>query len=445
MAGGLRRRNGLFGGRVSETRVFVQSGNATTYIRLAPLTKVCLFMAAFALTGWVFVSLFVVTFNQVGSFRSTDPTVVLRDSYKARLESLAAERDQNASEARSAQGSFKKALEQISRQQTVILKSIEQRRELSMALDVMRSRLNDALEQRDAISEANSALLGRLEDAQERFASTHGSTQDLTDTLNAVSSALADAAEARDKAKRERDELEKQLADLELQKRVNSLRQDEMVSQLEQAVAMSFGPLEEMFSASSLNVDSILATIRRNYSGQGGPAGIVTVSSRSVGSDERSGRLNKVIEQLDEVNLMRIAATKIPYAMPVLNPFRFTSGFGYRRDPKGRGRRMHAGIDLAAPRGTPIHATADGIVTSAAYEGGYGRVVRIQHEFGFETVYAHQTKLLVEKGQKVSRGDVIGAMGSTGRSTGVHLHYEVRLNGSAVNPMTYLEAAKDVF
>jgi murein DD-endopeptidase MepM/ murein hydrolase activator NlpD len=142
---------------------------------------------------------------------------------------------------------------------------------------------------------------------------------------------------------------------------------------------------------------------------------------------------------------MRLAATRLPYAMPVRSSFRFTSGFGYRHDPKGRGTRNHAGIDLAAPRGTAIYATADGFVESAKYESGYGNVVRIRHEFGFETVYAHQSKIRVRPGQQVSRGERIGDMGSTGRSTGSHLHYEVHVNGTPVNPMTYLEAAKDVF
>ena len=95
--------------------------------------------------------------------------------------------------------------------------------------------------------------------------------------------------------------------------------------------------------------------------------------------------------------------------------------------------------------GTPIFATADGVVVDAGRESGYGNVVRIQHEFGFETVYAHQSKIRVKVGQQVSRGVQIGDMGSTGRSTGSHLHYEVRVNGQPVNPMTYLEAAKDVF
>jgi murein DD-endopeptidase MepM/ murein hydrolase activator NlpD len=142
---------------------------------------------------------------------------------------------------------------------------------------------------------------------------------------------------------------------------------------------------------------------------------------------------------LDRMNLMRIAVEKIPYAMPLQSSYRFTSPFGRRWG------RQHAGVDLAAPRGTPIFATADGVVTAAGRESGYGNVVRIRHEFGFETVYAHQSRIRVKVGQEVSRGVQIGDMGSTGRSTGSHLHYEVRVNGQPVNPMTYLEAAKDVF
>jgi murein DD-endopeptidase MepM/ murein hydrolase activator NlpD len=106
---------------------------------------------------------------------------------------------------------------------------------------------------------------------------------------------------------------------------------------------------------------------------------------------------------------------------------------------------MHAGTDFAAPHGTPIYATADGVITHAGWLSGYGLLVKIQHEFGIETRYAHQSKLRVKVGQRVSRGQRIGDMGNTGRSTGTHLHYEVRVGGKAVNPMIYIKAAKDVF
>ena len=117
----------------------------------------------------------------------------------------------------------------------------------------------------------------------------------------------------------------------------------------------------------------------------------------------------------------------------------------YRRDPKTGGRRLHKGVDFAGPVGTALFATADGVVTHAGWGSGYGRLVKIQHEFGIETRYAHMNKIRVKVGQRVSRGDRIGEMGASGRVTGPHLHYEVRIGGKAVNPMTYIKAANNVF
>jgi murein DD-endopeptidase MepM/ murein hydrolase activator NlpD len=142
---------------------------------------------------------------------------------------------------------------------------------------------------------------------------------------------------------------------------------------------------------------------------------------------------------MDRMNLYRIAAQKAPFALPLKSSFRFTSGFG------SRWGRMHEGTDFAAGYGTPIYATADGVVTHAGWLAGYGRLVKIKHEFGIETRYAHQSQIRVKVGQRVSRGDRIGDMGNSGRSTGTHLHYEVRVGGKPVNPMTYIKAAKDVF
>lgn len=145
-----------------------------------------------------------------------------------------------------------------------------------------------------------------------------------------------------------------------------------------------------------------------------------------------------------KLDMLQEGVIAIPSLKPVEN-LTLTSSFGVRSDPFRGTRAMHAGLDIPGPTGTPIYATADGVVKSAGAESGYGNTVRIQHAFGFETVYAHQSRLRVKLGQQVSRGDHIGDMGATGRSTGVHLHYEVRIGGRAVNPMTYVEAAKDVF
>jgi murein DD-endopeptidase MepM/ murein hydrolase activator NlpD len=116
----------------------------------------------------------------------------------------------------------------------------------------------------------------------------------------------------------------------------------------------------------------------------------------------------------------------------------FSSPFGYRIDPLGRGRRFHAGQDIAAPLGTPIVAATAGTVAYAGWESGYGNYTCIDRGGGFATCYGHQVKILVTVGQTVAQGQEIGLVGSTGNSTGPHLHFEVRLNGVPVDPMPYL-------
>lgn len=141
--------------------------------------------------------------------------------------------------------------------------------------------------------------------------------------------------------------------------------------------------------------------------------------------------------KLDQLEQGTVA---IPSAEPV-HGTNFTSGYGVRSDPfKGRAA-MHAGIDLAGPIGTPIYATADGIVQRSEYNnGGYGNLVELDHGHGIQTRYGHLSKSMVTAGQKVKRGDLIALMGSTGRSTGSHLHYEVRIDGKAVNPVPFLQS-----
>ncbi|MFL6722652.1 MAG: M23 family metallopeptidase [Sphingomicrobium sp.] len=133
-------------------------------------------------------------------------------------------------------------------------------------------------------------------------------------------------------------------------------------------------------------------------------------------------------------------AIAVPSDKPVKTA-EFTSGYGIRSDPFRGGAARHAGIDLAAPIGTPIYATADGIVSDAGYNnGGYGNLIKVDHGRGIETRYGHLSAILVSAGQRVARGQMIARMGSTGRSTGSHLHYEVRIDGRAVNPIPFMKS-----
>ncbi len=130
----------------------------------------------------------------------------------------------------------------------------------------------------------------------------------------------------------------------------------------------------------------------------------------------------------------------IPAIQPVSNKNlnRIASGFGYRIDPVYKVTKFHAGLDFAAPLGTPIYATADGVVQTAGFNtGGYGNEVIINHGYGYQTLYGHMFKVKARSGEVVKRGEVIGYVGSTGKSTGPHCHYEVHKNGKPVDPIYY--------
>ncbi|WP_338241876.1 M23 family metallopeptidase [Aurantiacibacter hainanensis] len=173
-----------------------------------------------------------------------------------------------------------------------------------------------------------------------------------------------------------------------------------------------------------------------------------TVTQAPLGDDEEFTELFASWEELEDGGRVTSAgdiiaapriAVSVPSRMPV-DGVRLTSSFGMRDHPILRQRRQHNGVDLAAPRGTPVYATADGLVEMAQYYGSYGNYVQIGHGSDLETRYAHLSSYTVRDGDQVRKGDLIGYVGSTGRSTGPHLHYEVRVANEPVNPIPYMVA-----
>jgi murein DD-endopeptidase MepM/ murein hydrolase activator NlpD len=148
-------------------------------------------------------------------------------------------------------------------------------------------------------------------------------------------------------------------------------------------------------------------------------------------------------ESLLRYDYLSNKAKGLPLAYPVSDP-NISSRFGQRVDPFNGRRAMHSGVDFRAPTGTPVLATGDGKVTKAGRKGGYGKVVIIQHNNGLVTRYAHLSKITVKVGQDVTMGEPVGKVGSTGRSTGPHLHYEVRSSGKAHDPSRFMSAGRKI-
>ena len=172
-------------------------------------------------------------------------------------------------------------------------------------------------------------------------------------------------------------------------------------------------------------------------SGTGGP--LVTIDNPA----HFDTKVKELDEALDLLDRMKSEARRLPIANP-LPGHSISSTFGVRKDPIIGTPAMHSGMDFRAPMGSDARVTAAGTVISAGWNGGYGRMVEVRHESGFTTRYGHLSKILVKEGQKLSAGEVVGKVGSSGRSTGPHLHYEVRRNGDALNPVRFLKAGKKV-
>ena len=167
-----------------------------------------------------------------------------------------------------------------------------------------------------------------------------------------------------------------------------------------------------------------------------------------MNTTKRIDVLNKELEiqskSLDDILKLAEAKSDFLSAIPAIQPVRnenlknLASGFGYRTDPFTKVKKMHEGMDFSAKTGTPVYATGDGIIERADNNAsGYGNHIVIRHGFGYETLYAHLSKYNAKAGQKVNRGDIIGYVGSTGRSEAPHLHYEVHKNGKVVNPLNF--------
>ena len=158
-------------------------------------------------------------------------------------------------------------------------------------------------------------------------------------------------------------------------------------------------------------------------------------------------RIDKALKetQLREQNVLELYEVLVQKqsllnSTPSIQPIRgwVSSYFGYRIGPFSGRSEMHKGLDIAAPRGTPVYSPAKGVVSYVGYEQGYGKIMTIDHGYGIKTRFAHNSQIFVELGQKVNRREIIAAVGSTGRSSGPHLHYEIRLNGIPVDPQNYI-------
>jgi Peptidase family M23 len=212
-------------------------------------------------------------------------------------------------------------------------------------------------------------------------------------------------------------------------------RQMAALSSAEESIESRVRRMRGVINDLGLDMGQLEAATPR--SGVGGPFVPVKLPADAGPFERQLQRIN-----VSRVQMQRLNATLalVPYRKPVIGEVEFTSGFGVRSDPFLGRPAMHTGLDFRAATGDPVRVTANGKVASSGWAGGYGRMVEIDHGNGLSTRYGHLSEINVKVGDVVKIGQVIGAVGSTGRSTGPHLHYETRIDGDAVDPQKFLRA-----
>jgi len=198
--------------------------------------------------------------------------------------------------------------------------------------------------------------------------------------------------------------------------------------------------IESTITDTGLDADRLISSVARSSLGRGGP--LIPIRDAAVGLDRDAGLADALAglnEQWDRLSALQEVRRRLPLTAP-LAEFWVSSPFGEREDPFTGERSLHSGVDLVAPLGSKIRATAPGRVVFAGRRQRYGQLVEIDHGHGIKTRYAHLGKVLAKTGQLVDRGQTIGTLGSSGRSTGPHLHYEVRYGRRSLNPVRFLDA-----
>jgi murein DD-endopeptidase MepM/ murein hydrolase activator NlpD len=438
-----RSANGAICQLFPERSICIRSDENARYLTLGPASQLgfaCVLVACIGWTGftsWAFIG------KAMDGRTAQSRLEAMQGAHEIQLGALREQQRLLEQELNRSNARGDAVTRQLSDKQRLLVETATRYQSAAVELEGLRAEV-------EALSARRRGELARIDELNARVArlglalAEAGRREAAMDaTLASVTRTMSGVITERDAAAMRSHSLGERIAGLETEIGAWELRHETLLAEIEAATGQSLDALGEVFVDADLDIENILRQARRDYTGSGGPFEPLRDDKRSAAEPPDGQRVAALMDDLERIGLMRVAIDRLPFGTPTEGA-RITSDFGPRRDPFRRGSGMHEGVDLAAPSGTPIYATAEGLVVFAGRQRGYGNVVKIRHAFGFETVYAHLRKSRVQLGQRVERGARIADMGSTGRSTGSHLHYEVRIDGQAINPDRFMGAARHV-
>lgn len=426
----------------TERRIYIRSDARTHFLTIGPVSQCGLALLLAGCMGWTGIASWAFLDRTMDGRTAESRLEATVDAYEIQLAALRDQQRLLEEELNRSNDRGDAVTRQLSEKQRLLVEAATRNGNAETELQGLRAEIEGlSSSRRDELARVES-LAGEVAELQLALAEAERRNGAREGTLAHFNHTMAQLIAARDEATARATALDAQVAALEDELDTWRDRQERLIARIEQATSSSLQALDEVFVNADIDVDDILRETRREDTGRGGPYEPLLDDRRSAVMPEGE-RVAALMGDLERIGLMRIAIDRLPFGFPTKNA-EMTSGYGPRRDPFRRRSAMHQGIDFAAPTGTPIYATAEGVVVFAGKQRGYGNVVKLRHAFGFETLYAHLSKSRVAVGQRVQRGALIADMGSTGRSTGSHLHYEVRIEGEAIDPGRFIGAARHV-
>lgn len=334
--------------------------------------------------------------------------------------------------------------ERLQALQESLARATDEKRQLSLTVAELRAEISQSRAQLTAAETVQETLKGEITLLGDHLADAGERRDGLQRQVAGLQESLENSLYLSDGLQAQRENLQGQVA--ELRQRMVDMRQAQhnIVQNLRDRTELSVDTIERTVAMTGLKLDELLASIGDPGTSQGGPFVAGDYTGDFDGDAELEIALSLLDLRLNRWSALQRVMRTLPLSIP-MEQFQVSSVFGPRTDPINRRNGVHRGLDLRGPMRAPVFVTAPGKVTFAGWSGPYGRMIEIDHGHGIRTRYAHLKKILVKQGQTVANREKIGLVGSSGRSTGPHLHYEVRYKGVPLNPQKFLTAGKHVF
>lgn len=415
-----------------ERQIHLRTRGHISFFRVPQWLQISVISIALACTGWV-------SYSTV-SFIEHDEIVIAKDTMIADARKAY---DDLLSDIAVYQRRFAELTRELEDNHNLMLSLVERNATLQRNLSSVAKRLRSTESDREDVASAREQLRGKLARVEDDMRSLASKNFSLRDNLVSVETDLQKVIRERNEARGRNMSLESQVAVLETRLSTLQTAQDSAVEKMTERTMAYIGSLEKVVDIAGIDLDRLLESSTGIVSkeAQGGP--FIPVAPEEAGG-ELMKKLSRLDEHLGQWETLQAIMARLPLAAP-LNTYYVTSSFGKRRDPVNNRWSAHYGTDFGGPMRSSVFAPAPGTVLQAGVKGRYGRFIEIDHGSGIVTRYGHLSQILVKRGDKVEFRQKIALLGSSGRSTGPHLHYEIVFNGKPKDPMGFIKAGRHVF